>query len=78
MHLFKWLGTTLCLIGIGLTSLNVYPANLLFGFVGSGMWAVAGWRQYDYALFVVELVAVLMYFFGIYLYIFNNLTKWGI
>ena len=78
MRLFKWIGTTLSLIGIGLTSLNVYPANLLFGFVGSGMWAIAGWRQYDYALFLVEFVAVLMYIFGIYLYIFNNLTKWGI
>jgi len=75
---FKWIGTGLCLIGIGLTSLNVYPANIVFGLVGSAMWAIAGWRQYDYALFVVELVAVLMYFFGLYLYVFNNLSKWGI
>jgi hypothetical protein len=42
------------------------------------MWAWAGWKQDDYALFLVEFVAVLMYFFGLYLYIFNNLSKWGI
>ena len=78
MLLFKWIGTGLCLVGIGLTSLNVYPANILFGFIGSGMWAIAGWKQDDWALFLVEFVAVCMYFVGIYLYIFNNLTKWGI
>jgi hypothetical protein len=78
MRLFKWTGTLLCLVGIGLTSLNVYPANIWFGFIGSAMWAWAGWKQDDYALFLVEFVAVLMYFFGLYLYIFNNLSKWGI
>ena len=78
MLLFKWIGTGLCLVGIGLTSLNVYPANILLGFVGSAMWAIAGWKQDDWALFLVEFVAVCMYFVGIYLYIFNNLTKWGI
>ena len=74
----KWTGTALCLIGIALTSLNIYPLNILFGFVGSLLWAVAGWKQDDYALFLVEFVAVLMYFVGIYLFIVNNLSKWGI
>jgi hypothetical protein len=61
----KWSGTVLCLVGIALTSLNIYPLNLFFGFTGSLLWAVAGLRQKDYALFVVESVAVLMYFYGI-------------
>jgi len=61
----KWLGTILCLIGIGLTSLNIFPLNIFFGFIGSLLWAIAGLRQKDYALFVVESVAVLMYFYGI-------------
>jgi hypothetical protein len=71
--LLKWSGTILCLIGIGLTSLNIYPANILFGLIGSGLWAWAGWRQQDYALFLVEWVATLMYLFGTYLYISNYL-----
>ena len=78
MRLFKWGGTFLCLVGIWLTAINEYPANIFFGFVGSLMWAIAGWKQDDLALFLVEFVAVCMYFFGIYLYVFNNLTKWGI
>ena len=61
----KWSGTVLCLVGIALTSLNIFPLNLLFGFTGSLLWAVAGLRQKDYALFIVEFVAVLMYFYGI-------------
>ena len=61
------MGTTLCLIGIALTSLNIYPLNLLFGFTGSGLWAYVGLRTKDWALFIVEFVAVLMYFYGIIL-----------
>jgi hypothetical protein len=61
----KWAGTFLCLVGIALTSLNIYPLNLFFGFIGSLLWTVVGIRQKDYALFVVEFVAVLMYLYGI-------------
>jgi hypothetical protein len=61
----KWTGTTLCLIGIALTSLNIYPLNLWFGFIGSGLWAYAGIKEKDMALFVVEIVAVAMYFVGL-------------
>lgn len=61
----KWSGTFLCLVGIALTSLNIYPLNLFFGFTGSLLWTVVGIRQKDYALFVVEFVAVLMYLYGI-------------
>jgi hypothetical protein len=60
----RWLGTALCLIGIALTSLNVFPINLVFGFTGSLLWSVVGIQQKDYALFIVEFVAVLMYFYG--------------
>lgn len=67
----KWTGTALCLIGIALTSLNIFPLNLWFGFVGSLLWTIAGYRDKDYALFTVEAVAVLMYFFGIINYAYN-------
>jgi hypothetical protein len=63
--MIKWTGTTLCLIGIALTSLNIFPLNLWFGFIGSGLWAWSGVQQKDYALFVVEAVAVFMYLGGL-------------
>ncbi len=61
----KWTGTVLCLVGIWLTSINYYPMNLFFGFTGSLLWSIAGLRQKDYALFIVEFVAVVMYLYGI-------------
>ena len=61
----KWIGTILCLIGIYLTSLNIYPLNLVFGLIGSFIWTVEGLIAKDYALFTVEAVAVAMYLNGI-------------
>lgn len=61
----KWIGTGLCLVGIALTSLNIYPLNLLFGLIGSFLWTVEGLVAKDYALFTVEAVAVAMYLGGL-------------
>lgn len=72
----KWLGTTLCLIGIGLTSFNVYPLNLFFGLIGSGFWTLAGILQNDAPLVLVEFVSTVMYFFGIVVYIVYQVSKW--
>lgn len=69
LDLIKWLGTIICLIGIGLTSFNYYPSNIYFGLIGSGLWAFAGIAQKDYALFLVEFVAVVMYATGVYMVI---------
>jgi hypothetical protein len=63
--MIRWGGTFLCLVGIALTSLNIYPLNLLFGLVGSFLWTVQGYLYRDNALLLVELVAVLMYLAGI-------------
>jgi hypothetical protein len=63
--MIRWSGTILCLIGIALTSLNIYPLNLLFGLVGSFLWTVQGYLYRDNALLLVELVAVFIYLAGI-------------
>jgi len=78
MKTIKWSGTTLCLIGIALTSFNIYPLNILIGFIGSFLWAAAGYMDDDMPLLVVELAAVLIYFFGIVTYLLLALRGWGI
>jgi hypothetical protein len=78
MITFKWIGTGICLLSILLTSLNIYPANLILGFIGSTMWALAGYALDDTPLFVVEAVAVVFYFGGIVLFVAEQLGKWGI
>lgn len=65
LEIIKWTGTILCLIGIALTSFNVYPINIYLGFIGSALWAYVGYKQKDYALFLVEFVAVVMYAMGV-------------
>jgi preprotein translocase subunit SecY len=78
MITFKWTGTAICLFSILLTALNIYPANLILGFIGSTMWAIAGYALDDTPLFVVEAVAVVFYAGGLVLFVAEQLSKWGI
>jgi len=78
MNELKWWGTGLCLVGIALTSFNIFPLNIIFGFVGSGLWTLAGYLQRDTPLFLVEFVATIMYAFGIIAYLIYALVKWGL
>ncbi len=71
MTLVKWVGTILCLIGIALTSMNVFPSNIWFGLVGSAIWSFAGIYQRDIPLFLVEFVAVAFYGIGVVTYYFS-------
>lgn len=60
----KWSGTVLCLVGIALTSFNVYPLNVFLSLVGSALWTWAGYLQDDLPLILVEAVAVTLYLIG--------------
>lgn len=71
MITIKWLGTILCLLGIALTSFNIYPLNIILSFIGSGLWTWAGFIQRDPPLFLVEFVAVVLYLSGIITYVLN-------
>jgi hypothetical protein len=64
MLLFKWVATCLCLVGIALTSYNIYPMNIVLSAGGSAMWAWAGWKKRDNPLLIVEVVAVFFYISG--------------
>jgi len=65
LSLVKWAGTVLCLLGILLTSFNIYPTNIFLGLIGSALWTYAGVMQRDTPLLLVEGVAVLFYLFGV-------------
>ena len=66
--MIKWAGTILCLCGIGLTSFNIYPANVVLSLIGSTLWTIAAIIQRDKPLFLVEAVAVLFYIAGLITY----------
>lgn len=65
MKRLKWAGTILCLLGIGLTSFNIYPANIFLSLIGSALWTLAGYMQDDTPLMLVEGVAVAFYALGV-------------
>lgn len=65
MKALKWSGTILCLLGIGLTSFNIYPANIFLSLIGSALWTLAGYMQDDTPLMLVEGVAVAFYALGV-------------
>lgn len=67
----KWAGTILCLLGIGLTSFNIYPLNVFLSLIGSALWTWAGWLQRDTPLVLVEGVAVTLYFIGVITWLMN-------
>lgn len=70
MKTLKWSGTVLCLMGIGLTSFNFYPANILLSLVGSALWMAAGYAQDDTPLMLVEGVAAVFYLAGFVTWVF--------
>lgn len=76
LNSLKWHGTALCLIGIALTSFNIYPLNILFGFVGSGLWTAAGYMQDDTPLVLVEAVATVLYAIGLITYVYWAVSAW--
>lgn len=48
-----------------LTSLNVFPLNLLFGTIGGTLWCLVGLQQRDKALITVEAATAGIYLFGL-------------
>ena len=61
----EWSSTIILITGVLLTSLNVYPANLVFNFIGNLGWFVIGFLWRKYSLIVVQTVILAIYFGGI-------------
>ncbi len=61
----EWSSTVVLITGVLLTSLNIYPANLVFNFFGNLGWFVIGFMWRKYSLIVVQTVILIIYFSGI-------------
>lgn len=61
----EWSSTVVLITGVLLTSLNIYPANLVFNFVGNLGWFAIGFLWRKYSLIVVQTVILAIYFGGI-------------
>ena len=63
---FEWLCTLVLIIGVALTSYNVYPLNIWLSFLGNLGWMILGYIWRKWSLFVVELIITIIYIAGIY------------
>jgi hypothetical protein len=61
----KWASTALLILGSILTSINLYPINIMFSFAGNAGWAWAGWRMREPSLWVVSLFLLIVYGLGL-------------
>ena len=61
---WKWLGMLFAMIGMILTSFDVYPLNIVLAFAGGGCWGWAGWRMGDRPLVIGSWVACAFYLIG--------------
>ncbi len=69
----KWFASIVLIIGAAVTSLDMYPYNMYFQFVGITGWLIVGIMWKDWALIVVNTVGSLILFAGIIHYLS---TQW--
>jgi hypothetical protein len=61
----EWIGTAIVLIGVAMTSFNIYPANLFVGLLGNFIWIIIGWKWRKWSLIIIEAAITFLYLAGI-------------
>ena len=64
-NILKWVATTITLIGAVLTSLNIYPLNVIAFNLGSVLWLIFAIRIKEPSLIVVNTGLLLVYVAGL-------------
>jgi len=63
--ILKWSSTILLIVASILSSLNLFPYNVVLAFAGNAGWCWAGVRMKEASLWVVSLALLIIYFLGI-------------
>lgn len=61
----EWTSTIVLIVGVLLTSLNVYPLNLVFNFLGNLGWFAIGFLWRKWSLILVQTIILIIYFGGL-------------
>ena len=61
----KWISAFVILLGMSLTSMEVYPYNLYLHLIGVSGWFVVGMLWHDRALIFLNAVAIAVFLMGI-------------
>jgi len=71
----KWASSLVLIVGIMLTSHNIYPYNLYVSSVGLLGWTVVGFWWNDRAIMIVNLVSLVIYVTGLINYLLFTMTS---
>jgi len=66
----KWVSSVILIIGMLLTSNNIFPLNLILHIIGIGGWLVVSMMWNDRALIVINSIGLMIYI--------NGLLQWAI
>jgi len=64
----KWFSSIVLIIGMILTSNNIFPLNLVLHIIGIGGWLIVAMMWNDRALIVINSIGVVIYINGILQY----------
>lgn len=62
---YEWSATAVLIIGVVLTSWNIYPLNIYFSLLGNVMWLVLGVMWKKMSLLAVQILITVIYIAGI-------------
>lgn len=62
--IIEWSATAILIVGVALTSWNIYPVNVYFSLLGNLMWLGLGFLWKKYSLVIVQLIVSVIYILG--------------
>ena len=65
LFVLEWASTIILIVGVILTSYNIYPANVWFSMVGNCGWLLLGWVWRKWSLLTVQVIITIIYIAGI-------------
>jgi len=65
VKILEWASTTILIIGIVLTAVNIYPLNIYIQLIGNAGWALVAYIWRSWSLLVIQFVACIIYIFGL-------------
>ena len=69
-NFIEWTATIVLIIGVALTSWNIYPANIFVSFAGNTLWFFLALHWKKWSLITIQIVVSIIYIFGIGKYLF--------
>lgn len=64
LFILEWASTSILLVGVALTSANIYPMNIYFSLAGNIGWLFVAWAWRKWSIITVQAVITVIYLVG--------------